>query len=320
MTPLHNTVDRRVLKKQLERETFKRVAVSFYRYQTINDPQAFRDKLYVTWQPLAVFGRIYVAPEGVNAQLSVPEPNWDRFKETFNSIDGFADVFLNRSPFSGDKAFIKLDVRTKPKIVADGIDEDLFASSKPAKHLDPVDFHHSLHHDNAVVVDVRNNYECETGHFKDAICPESETFREVLPELEAKLDQHREKDLMLYCTGGIRCEKASAFLKKKGFKNVYQLKGGIINYLNETKTNNLVPEFEGSMFVFDGRMAEDTIGKKLGHCYQCGKPHDIHRDCANEKCHRLILQCDACAANFRGCCCDACQKVVEETMHSSDSH
>ena len=312
MKHLHNTISRTVLREQLKQEAFSRIPVSFYKYVEIPQPQDFRDHLYLTWQPLLVFGRIYVANEGINAQLSIPEHKIADFKKSVQDIPQLKGVFLNQSSDQGDEAFIKLDVKVRRQIVADGLDENLFTKQNPGTPLDPIDFHNKLKDNDTIVVDVRNDYECETGHFKNSIVPKSKYFREVLPELKDELRNHQDKNILLYCTGGIRCEKASAYFKDEGYKNVFQLQGGIINYLRKVKKQGLQPQYEGSLFVFDGRMAESSAGEKIGKCYSCGNTHDIHIDCANVLCHKLIIQCDECAEKYQGYCSEACKDYVEK--------
>jgi UPF0176 protein len=195
-------------------------------------------------------------------------------------------------------------------VVADGIEDPNFDASRSGQHLDPLTFNQKLSKDGAVVVDVRNVYECETGHFERSIVPTSELFSEVLPELKEKLQEHKDKDILLYCTGGIRCEKASAYLKHNGYENVFQLKGGIINYVRETKNKGVDSKFKGNLFVFDGRMAERAGEGIVSRCHQCGDPFDIHKDCANVECNELIIQCANCARAFDGCCSKGCQKRI----------
>ncbi|MCB0327111.1 MAG: rhodanese-related sulfurtransferase [Bdellovibrionales bacterium] len=309
---LYNQKSRTQLRKELAAEKFHRVGASFYRYTLIEDPQAFRDQLYLAWSNLRIFGRIYVAREGINAQFCVPEHSWNDFMDSLDRFPETQGIFVNRSNSSGDQSFIKLDVRVREKIVADGLQDNIFEYSEIGTHLGPEQFHKKMQDPNVLVVDVRNDYECETGKFENALTPESETFKEVLPELSQKLQEHKDKELLLYCTGGIRCEKASAFLKHEGYNRVYQLQGGIINYLKEIKEKKESPKYKGSIFVFDGRMAESQA-EKIAECYQCGQAHDMHRDCDNTGCHKLMVQCPSCEEKFQGCCSQACMDILTST-------
>lgn len=299
---LHNVKSRFELEAALAAETFARIPVSFYRYFKVSDPQKLRDELYLLWDNLNVKGRVYVAHEGVNAQLSVPEFNVEAFKQKTQSRVEFDQVFLNFSKDQGHKAFIKLIVRVREKIVQDGLKTDVFEKAAPGERLNPLAFHEKLKEPGVVVIDARNSYECETGHFEGAYLPKSETFSEMLPELSQNLKDHKDKTVLMYCTGGIRCEKASSFLKSEGFKNVFHLFGGVVNYLGVTKENNIDPKFKGSLFVFDGRLSEPVVGEVKGKCYQCGAAHSVHRDCSNVECHTLMIQCPSCEDTYKGYC------------------
>jgi UPF0176 protein len=160
-----------------------------------------------------------------------------------------------------------------------------------------------------IVVDMRNHYEYEVGHFENAIEVPSETFREQLPMAVDMLQEKKDKNIIMYCTGGIRCEKASAYMLRNGFKNVYHLEGGIIQYANKVKEAHLPNKFLGKNFVFDGRLGEKIGDEIISHCHQCGAPCDSHTNCANEGCHLLFIQCADCAAKYEGCCSAECQAV-----------
>ena len=162
----------------------------------------------------------------------------------------------------------------------------------------------------AILIDMRNHYETEIGHFEGAITPDVDTFRESLDLIDEHLKDHKEdKKLVMYCTGGIRCEKASAYFKHKGFKQVFQLEGGIINYARQVESEGLENKFKGKNFVFDHRKAERISEEIISQCHQCGEPCDTHTDCANEGCHLLFIQCKTCAEKYDNCCSEECQKV-----------
>lgn len=163
----------------------------------------------------------------------------------------------------------------------------------------------------AIVIDMRNHYESEIGHFAGAMTPDVDTFRDSLPIIHEQLKDYKDnKKLLMYCTGGIRCEKASAYFKHQGFKNVYQLEGGIIEYTRQVKAEGLESKFTGKNFVFDNRLGERITEDIIAHCHQCGKPCDTHTNCENDGCHLLFIQCDECAEKMKGCCCDACKDIV----------
>lgn len=306
MKQLRNLVERKKLMQQVRNEPFQRKIISFYRYMPIEDPQAFRDELYLTWLPLDILGRIYVAHEGINAQMAIPESKWDAFLETLIKFSILKDIFINEAADQPAYAFFKLDIRSRKKIVVDGLEENVFEKTTPGQHLAPEQFHEMVGQKNTIVVDARNYYECDIGHFENAILPKSKTFSQVLPELEELLEEHRDKNILMYCTGGIRCEKASAFLRSKGFEKVFQLQGGIVNYIKQIKQKFLESKYIGSMYVFDERMAEKSTEEKIGTCQHCKAPHSTHSNCGHIHCHKLMIQCPSCSEKFDGCCSEDC--------------
>ena len=309
--PLYNKIDKRVLKERLAAEPFARIGASFYRYTAIAEPKSFRDQLYRLWCPMQVFGRIYVAHEGVNAQVSVPEHRWQNFVDSIKTNETLGRCFINRALDRGDSAFIKLIIKVRPQIVTDGLPKPILPNQEDDSHLSPSEFHERCGQSDSLVVDVRNQYEQETGHFEDAYRAKAETFKELLPKLASELRDHKDKELLLYCTGGIRCEKTSVYLRDQGYQNVRQLKGGVINYVNQLKKSKRQSKFKGSLFVFDNRLAESVDGRAIAQCYQCTQPYHRHRDCANQECHRLFIQCPECTDNYDGCCCDDCYQTLQ---------
>jgi UPF0176 protein len=287
-----------------------RLTLSFYKYAKIGNPQVFRDHLFITWDALDVLGRIYVAHEGINGQLSLPADRFKEFKKHLDSISFLKGVRLNIAVEQDNKSFLKLKIKVRDKIVADGLNDETFDVRNKGIHLAAEQFNELIEDDKTVLVDMRNHYESEIGHFKNAITPDVDTFRDSLDIIEADLKDHKEdKNLVMYCTGGIRCEKASAYFKHKGFKNVYQLEGGIIEYTRQVNEKNLENKFLGQNFVFDDRRAERISDDVIAHCHQCGEPFDVHTNCANEACHLLFIQCDACKEKMENCCSTACMEI-----------
>lgn len=308
---LHNRIDKRELKKRLMEEPFKRTTLSFYRYVIIENPNDYRDELYKRWDALNVKGRIYVAREGINAQLSVPEHNFQKFR---NDVD--SDKYLKNVPFKiavedNGKSFYKLMLKVRKKIVADGLNDDAFDVTNVGKHLSAKEFNEALEQEGTVVVDMRNHYESEVGRFENAICPDVDTFKEELQWVTEHLKDKKENKLLLYCTGGIRCEKASAYFKHEGFKDVNQLHGGIIDYARQIKQQGLESKFRGKNFVFDERLGERITDDVISVCHQCGAPCDTHTNCANDDCHLLFIQCENCKEKMKGCCTPDCMHIVE---------
>ncbi len=310
MTVLHNQVDKRILKQRLRTSQDNRVTLSFYKYYTIANPAAFRDQLFEAWSPLGVFGRIYIASEGINAQLSVPNENFEFFKKTLDDTGFLHGVRLNIAIEDNGKSFFVLKIQVKRKIVADGLRDETFDAGNPGTHLSAQTFNTLSSKPDTIIVDMRNHYESEVGHFKNAICPDVDTFKESLPVVEEMLRDKKEKDIIMYCTGGIRCEKASAWMKHRGFKNIFQLDGGIIEYARQVKAQGLENKFLGKNFVFDERLGERISPEIISVCHQCGKACDTHTNCANEGCHLLFIQCEECAARYNGCCSDACKEII----------
>ncbi|MGB0930339.1 MAG: rhodanese-related sulfurtransferase [Chitinophagales bacterium] len=307
---LYNKLDKKLLKQKLAEEPFKRVTLSFYQYAKIEDVEAFRNDLYRTWEQYSVFGRIYVATEGINAQLSVPEPHFEAWKTALYSIDFLDNVRLNIAVEDDGKSFYKLKIKIRPKILADGLNDDTFEVTDKGKHLNAEEFNELTADKETVIVDMRNHYESEVGHFENAICPDVDTFRDSLPIVEEILEGKEDNNIVMYCTGGIRCEKASAWFKHKGFKKVHQLEGGIINYAREAEKKGLENKFKGKNFVFDDRLGERISNEIISKCHQCENPCDTHTNCANDACHLLFIQCKECATQYDACCSDECQETV----------
>lgn len=316
---LHNRVNREVLKERLQSDIRKRTTISFYTYSYIGNPQIFRDHLFLHYEQLEVLGRIYVAREGVNAQISVPDDRLEEFKTFMNSISFLDGIRLNYAIEDNGKSFFKLKILVRDRIVADGLEEDIFEVSSMGKHVNAEEFNQLLENENTVVIDMRNHYESEVGHFEGAFCPDVETFRESLPIIADEYNQYKDKNILMYCTGGIRCEKASAYMKYKGFNNVFQLNGGIIEYTRQVSEKNIPNKFRGKNFVFDERLGERINNEVIAHCHQCGTLCDTHKNCANDACHLLFIQCDACAEKYNSCCSSKCSDFIQfpEEMQST---
>jgi UPF0176 protein len=307
---LFNTIDSRVLRKKAAENTLPYVTVSFYKYFHIADPESFRNTLFESWDQLQILGRTYVAQEGINAQIAVPQSHYKTFVDQLYDIPDLKGVRLNTAIESGALAFFKLIIRVKKKIVADGIVDPHFNPSNTGIHLNAEDFNQITSRPDTVLVDMRNHYESEVGHFRGAILPDADSFREEIHLVEKMLDDQRDKHIVMYCTGGIRCEKASAYLRHKGFRNVYQLEGGIIKYTKDVRAGGLENKFMGVNFVFDERLAERVSDDVIANCHTCDTPYDVHTNCANPCCHILFIQCDACRKKYHNCCSEECMKVA----------
>jgi len=306
MAVLHNRISQKELKQRLLAETEPRTTISFYYYFPLADPKAFRDELFLHLDKLSVFGRIYVAHEGINAQISVPASNFEAFKTYLYSIQPLNGIRLNIAVDDDGKSFWVLKIKVREKIVADGIEYPGFDMENRGKYVNAEAFNRLAEDPETIVVDMRNHYEYEVGHFESAIEVPSDTFREQLPMAADMLKEAKEKNIIMYCTGGIRCEKASAYMLHQGFKNVFHLEGGIINYVNQAKENGLPLKFRGKNFVFDNRLGERVTEEVISKCHQCGKPADTHVNCANEGCHLLFIQCEECKTKWEGTCSPEC--------------
>lgn len=311
MTHLVNRISHDELRKKLLEETEPRTTISFYKYFRIDDPQVFRDELFLRLSELHVFGRIYVAQEGINAQISVPASKFDAFKTYLYSIEPLNGLRLNVAVDDDGKSFFVLKVKVREKIVADGLTDLSFDPAKTGKYLKAHEFNELSENPEVVIVDMRNHYEFEVGHFQHAIEVPSDTFREQLPMAADMLKDQKDKPIIMYCTGGIRCEKASAYMLHQGFKNVYHIEGGIIHYSRTAKEQGLPNKFIGKNFVFDERLGERISDDIIAHCHQCGKAADTHTNCLNEGCHLLFIQCEECKEKMKGCCSEACKDIYE---------
>jgi UPF0176 protein len=319
MSVLHNRVSNQELKQKLYEEDFPRTTISFYQYFPIQDPQALRDELYRTFNALKVFGRIYVATEGINAQISVPSSNFEVFKDFLYAYKPMNGLRLNIAVNDNGKSFWVLKIKVRDKIVADGIEDPHFSMENKGKYVNAQQMNQLLDSPDTVVIDMRNHYEYEVGHFEKAIEIPSDTFREQLPMAAAMMKDQKDKNIIMYCTGGIRCEKASAYMLHQGFKNVFHLEGGIIHYANTIKEAGLESKFKGKNFVFDDRLGESITEDIIATCHQCGKPADTHTNCKNDACHLLFIQCDECATAFDGCCTTACQEVYHLPLEQQEA-
>ena len=308
---LVNKLSSQEAKKKLESETFKRTTLSFYKYVKLNDIFYYRDYLYKEWDKLKILGRVYIATEGINAQISIPNYNIEKFREQLYDDRYLKNISLKEAVEEKEFSFFKLIIKIKKRIVADGLTEIDFDSSNVGNHLDADEWNNAIDK-GAVIVDMRNHYESEIGHFKNAILPQSETFKQELPMVKKLLSENKNDKILLYCTGGIRCEKASAYLKHNGFRDVNQLHGGIINYKKQLMENpKLENKFIGKNFVFDERLSEKISDEVISFCHQCGSKCDTHINCKNMSCNLLFIQCKKCKEKFNSCCSTKCKKIID---------
>ena len=305
----HNKLNKEQAAKKIAEEDFDRTILSFYKYVRIKKPERLRELLFEEWEALGVLGRVYVAEEGINAQVSIPDFNLEAFKNQVKGISLFKDLDFKEAIEKNNYSFFKLTIKVKDQIVADGLKPSDYDVTNPGKHVNAKEWNELMER-GAIVVDMRNHYESEVGHFNGALLPESVTFKEELPLVKNLLSGKENEKVLLYCTGGIRCEKASAYLKNEGFKKVHQLSGGIVRYAQQVKEHGLENKFKGKNFVFDNRLGERVSEDIISNCHQCGQKSDNHTNCANLNCNLLFIQCDDCNRKNKNCCSPACIEIT----------
>ncbi|WP_213993125.1 rhodanese-related sulfurtransferase [Sodalis sp. dw_96] len=316
MPVLHNQVANEELKRRMLAESEPRTTLSFYKYFRLDNPQAFRDGLYRSMGDLGVFGRVYIAGEGINAQISVPQHRFEALKTLlFAAHPALDGVRLNVALDDDGKSFWVLRMKVRDRIVADGIIDPTFDPTRIGHYLRAEQVNAMADDPDTVFVDMRNHYEYEVGHFDRAMEIPSDTFREQLPMAVDMLAAEKNKNIVMYCTGGIRCEKASAYMRHHGFEHVYHVEGGIIEYARQAKALGLPLKFTGKNFVFDERLGERITPDVIAHCHQCGTACDTHVNCQNQGCHLLFIQCPVCGEKYQGCCSETCRDEKDLPVH-----
>jgi UPF0176 protein len=278
----------------------------YYCYSRIEDPEAFRESHHHLCLELNLRGRIIIAQEGLNGTVSGLREDCEKYMEAILSDSRFAHTEFKVDTVD-EHAFAKLHVRTKPEIVHSGLTE-LNPLEKTGKYVEPDEFREILKNqdEDTVIIDMRSNYEHNVGKFKGAITLDIYNFRDMPAKID-ELKQYKDKKVITYCTGGIKCEKASAFLIEQGFKDVYQLHGGIIKYGLEAEGEN----FEGKCYVFDNRIVTDVNKVNptvISKCYVTGQPSDRMVNCANPECNKHIPLSEEGAQKYNGCCSEECMK------------
>ncbi|KAF0691275.1 Aste57867_17453 [Aphanomyces stellatus] len=302
--------------------------ISFYKYTVVDAAELprLRKSMLDDWRRMGVLGRVYIAEEGINAQITVPAARYFEFREFLQAHAHpiFRDVFFNSggklNDDNTDRApFHTLHVRVRPHLAADGLTTPL-DMSKRGQELTPREWHGALDDGRPKrILDCRNYYEHDVGRFEHAERIMVETFKETFDTLDAMLaETPKDTPCMIYCTGGIRCEKVGAYLTQQGFTDVMRLEGGIVHYAAYVKEHAVESKFKGRNFVFDQRLSNDNTAitdDVLAHCYTCGAPCNTHTNCSNTLCHGLILQCAACATTYDGACSIRCQNMMHSMRH-----
>lgn len=288
----------------------------YYKFVPIEDPELFTAEHLQYCKDLGIKGRILIAAEGINGTLSGTIEQTERYMQDMHANPLFADMVFKIDEADGH-AFKKMFVRHKKELVTFRYEQPLDPNVLSGKRLSPVEFHEQLQNEDVIVIDGRNHYEYDIGHFRNAIRPEVESFREFPEWIRENLSQYKDKKVLTYCTGGIRCEKLTGFLLNEGFHDVAQLEGGIVTYSKDEEVKGRL--FDGKCYVFDERISvpinrtdEDIV---VGKCYHCGKAEDRYINCANTRCHLKHICCEECEAKHRSYCSDACEEAVLALNH-----
>ena len=274
----------------------------YYCFTPIADPAQFRDEHHRLCLSLNLRGRIIVAGEGLNGTVSGTVASCAAYMAAVKADPRFATLEFKVED-AAEMAFQKLHVRIKPEIVHAGLPA-IKPYERTGIHLSPAEFRAMKDRDDVVIVDVRSDYEYNLGRFKNAVTLDIENFREF-PDRVERLREFQDKKILTYCTGGIKCEKASAYLLEQGFENVYQLHGGIIKYGLEADGE----DFDGKCYVFDGRVAVEvnTVNPTvISLCHHCHTPSDRLVNCANPHCNAHLPLCQTCADQLHGACSEVC--------------
>ncbi|MHB8443325.1 MAG: oxygen-dependent tRNA uridine(34) hydroxylase TrhO [Patescibacteria group bacterium] len=301
-------ITRKIIRNYVELYPMKRV-ILYYKYIKIENPKAFLKSQKKLCLRLNLKGRIIISWEGLNGTLSGSKSSVEAYKKALLEDIRFSDIVFKESDVSGD-IFPKLSIKIRDEIVTLKEKIDIVSKeSKKGKYISPGDFHNIVvnkDHD-TVILDARNNYESLIGRFRGAVTPDIDNFRD-LPKYLKNLRKYKNKKVVMYCTGGVRCEKASALLLQNGFKDVYQLKDGILNYAKYHPE-----DFEGKCYVFDKRIAvlldKDNV-KIISRCKHCGTTSDIYINCANKKCNMQFISCKSCIEEFNRTCSMDCKSFI----------
>lgn len=278
----------------------------YYRYARLDDAEEFAKKHLKFCKELGVLGRVIVAPEGLNGTISGSKEQCQAYMDTIEADKRLTGVHWKIDEVE-EPSFLKMHVRYKPEIVNSGLHTEVDPTEKTGVHLTPTEFKQLKNSEDVVVLDVRSNYEHNVGKFKNAVTLDIDNFREFPDKVEELKEKYKGKKILTYCTGGIKCEKASAFLLKKGFEDVYQLHGGIINYGKEVGGE----DFDGNCYVFDNRVQVpvNTVNPTvISRCLNCGTPTVRMVNCANPHCNDHFVQCEHCGGEMEGSCSTQCHK------------
>jgi len=279
--------------------------LAFYYFGTIKNPQEEIEKHKKFLSTRDVTARIYISEQGINGQMCAANEDAKEYIEWIHSQEAYADIHFQIDPYH-EHAFPRLSIKYRKQLVAIDKEVDL---EKKGEHLSPKEWREKLEgEEEKILVDVRNDYEWKVGHFEGAELPPHSSFREFDAYAdELKVRKGCKTPIMMYCTGGIRCEIYSALLKEKGFETIYQLQGGVINYGHKEGSKHWL----GKLFVFDDRLTAPISKERtkvIGKCHHCNTSNESYYNCANTNCNTLFLCCPECLKKFSGCCQKTCQE------------
>lgn len=290
----------------------------FYKFVNIPDAEQFTQEHLEYCNNLGVKGRILIADEGINGTLSGTIEQTEQYMQDLRQNPLFTDIVFKIDEEDGH-AFKKMFVRYKKELVTFRVDKELDPNVQSGEHLAPKQFYEYLQREDVIVLDGRTDYEFDLGHFRGAIRPDVDSFKEFPQWIKENMSEYKDKPILTYCTGGIRCEKLSSFMIEEGFQDVYQLDGGIVTYGKDEEVQGRL--FDGKCYVFDERTSvqinhtdEDVV---VGKCHHCNKPADRYINCTLDSCHRQHLACDECETLHSGHCSDECASETAAMQSSS---
>ena len=283
--------------------------ISFYKFVKINNPKKLRKSLLDILLNEDVVGTFLIAKEGINATVSGSDISLKKIMKFLDKQKGFNDIEYKHS-CSIKRVFKRLKIKVKDEIVALG-KKEIDPSKTTRNYIEPRNWNKLIADPDVLLIDTRNTYEIKIGTFLGAENPNIKNFRDFPNFVKKKLNSKKNQKIAMFCTGGIRCEKASSYLIKHKFKNVFQLKGGIIQYAHQIKEQKIESKFKGKNFVFDDRLGERITEDILSDCHQCEKSCDNHTNCANDACHLLFIQCYKCKKIYKGCCSKECYEIIK---------
>lgn len=280
----------------------------YYKFVPIDHPEAFAKEHLELCNRLQLKGRVLVAPEGINGTVSGLEENTNEYMRIMHDHPLFHDMVFKIDQHH-QHVFKKMHVRPKKELVTFRVDQELDPNKKTGKYLSPKEFYQLLQREDVIVLDGRNDYEYDLGHFRGAIRPDVKAFREFPEWIRKNLSEYKDRKIITYCTGGIRCEKLTAYMLEEGFQDVSQLEGGIVTYGKDPEVKGKL--FDGKCYVFDQRISvpinqhEHVI---VGKCHHCQQPTERYINCNYDLCHKQHLCCDHCLERYQGYCSETCRQ------------